>query len=132
MTNNGGTCQAGATTPPEKYQADGTIQVQVPFGADKLVTFIPDRYVEQNDSKFVVFLPQCQAASTAHVVNGKEVPLRLDEGLADEEALLLQVAAMQVAVNRIKVTVVVSPSANGGLDLKEVVIPAVPTSPTTR
>lgn len=123
------------------YQADGTIQVRL--GASdgiKTVTFIPDQYVEQNDSKFVVFLPrdygttakadQYQAVSTttlARVVKAKEARLRLDGGFADKEALLLQ-----AAVDHIKVTVVVSPSANGGLDLKEVVIPAVPTSPTTR
>ena len=38
------------------YQADGTIHVR--FGrTSSVVTFIPDKYVEQGGSKFVVFVP---------------------------------------------------------------------------
>ena len=117
----------------KKYHADGTICMHFGDGGNKRVTFIPDRYVEQGGCQFVVFVPQadeCQSApktTPALVVKAKDVPLLWYPYFKGKEALLLQ-----AAVSRIKVTVVVSPCANGILFLKEIVIPAVPASPTTR
>lgn len=104
-----------------KYRADGTICVRFGGSAeDETVTFIPDRYVEHNGSKFVVFVPQ-DGCTKAHVVKGKQVSL--SPGSIDK-ALLLQVAA-----NRIKVTVVVSPEKDKPL-LVDIVIPAIPSKPS--
>ena len=106
-----------------KYQANGTIRVHL--GA-KTVTFIPCQYVEQNGSKFIVFVPQddkCEPApkaTPACVVKAKEVPLSYNDCV--KEASLLE-----AAVNCTEVTVVVVySSSNGLLTLKEAIIPAVP------
>ena len=101
------------------YQADGTIYVR--FGGsdeDETVTFVPDRHVEQDGSKFVVFVPRDDRCNKAHVVKATKV--RLSRGSIDK-ALLFQVAA-----NHIKVTVVVSPRDDESLALQDIIIPAIP------
>ena len=79
------------------YQADGTIHVR--FGGDEsVVTFIPDKYVEQGGGKFVVFVPwgkkpasDCEVevkvdGLVARSVGQECVPLHVSNGLTAQEA----------------------------------------------
>ena len=77
------------------YQADGTIHVR--FGrTSSVVTFIPDKYVEQDGSKFVVFVPwgktpesDCEVevdGLVARPVGQNGVPLHISNGLMAQEA----------------------------------------------
>ena len=131
----------------KQFRADGTICVR--FGANggiNEVTFIPDQYVKQNGSEFVVFVPweggtakadqrlPASEAKLAYVVEAKAVTF--DDNVADKHVLL------QAAVNRIKVTVLVSLCEvsyyNNGkkrkkrkLKLDGIVIPATSAEPPT-
>jgi len=135
----------------KQFRADGTISVR--FGASDAgagdggrkrrlrgineVTFIPDQYVEHNGSKFVVFVPwdggtakadqrlPASEAKPAYIIAAKGVTF--DGNFANKQQALLQ-----AAVNRIKVTVLVSCKrkscgAEGELTLDEIFIPAIPT-----
>ena len=120
---------------PDRYRADGTIHVRLNAkGKTEIVTFTPEKCVEQGGGKFVVFVPwadnneQLQEGSIGRlVVKGAQVDLCA----AGLEALL------PAAVHNVKVTVVVSACkgmsrCKGQLKLHEVVVPAVPTNRTTR
>ena len=77
------------------YQADGTIHVRF-GGTSSVVTFIPDKYVEQGGSKFVVFVPwgkvpkrNCEVEIDGLVVRAcgsKGVELHVSSGLIAQEA----------------------------------------------
>lgn len=114
---------------PDLYQADGTIHVNASVsGGEKIntVTFIPDRFIEQNGSKFIVFLPldhteeanQSGPATTALFVKKEKVNLCVDD---DFKAPLLE-----AAVKGIKVTVRVS-FCKPNLALQSVTIPVIGT-----
>lgn len=120
-----------------RYQANGTLHVHsyMRGGNVRAVTFVPDQYVEQNGSKFVVFLPLTAVsnradqggsrfARSALVVNGRNAEL-LVKSPNKLEALIVQ-----AAVERIKVTALVSPSLTRRLTLEGVIIPAIPTRST--
>ena len=123
----------------DKFRADGTIGVR--FNADGKISevmFIPCQHIEHNGNKFVVFVPwdgdtakadgrlRTSEAKPAYVVAAKWVIF--DKNCANKQDLL------QAAVNRIKVTVLVSREskscdARGEVKLKldEIFIPAIPT-----
>ena len=128
------------------YQADGTIHVR--FGGDEsVVTFIPEKYVEQGGSRFVVFVPwegdgqksnangdgkgkarksDCEVeidGLVAKACGSKGVPLHV------ENRRLVRLY-LEAAVRAIKVTVLVS-HGHRKLKLEEVVVPAIPAKPAT-
>ena len=119
-----------------KYEADGTIHVR--YGkCEKVeaVTFIPHQYVEQGAGKFVVFVPQgeCMGTCKAH----KSLVVKAG-GLGVAKGVKLFCAAnfgaplLHAAAHQVKVTVVVSLCSNEfDLALQEIIVPAIPTKPST-
>ena len=112
-----------------KYQADGTIHVR--FGGEKhVVTFIPDKYVEQGGDKFIVFTPQCPPSGVGccpvvKVCRPDGAPKGVEFTVEKRkfETLVLVAAAVKAT----KVTVLVSK----GLELEEIIVPAIPAKSAT-
>ena len=126
-----------------KYQADGTIHVRYgSCGNVKSVTFIPLQYVEQSGSKFAVFVPWNESAPSGQEGTGPAewgLVVKADKsndaakgvklfGAEKFGAPLLHAAAVHV-----KVTVVVSASRGRVMELalEEIIVPAIPTKPST-
>lgn len=113
---------SGSSGQPPLYQADGTVYVH--YGPDKkvkAVTFIPD-----GADKCVFLLHDDNAndnkSQPARVVKAKKVILN---GKFENE--LLMESLRQAAIKNLKVTILVSSSCDGTLDLEEAIIPAIPT-----
>ena len=120
-----------------KYEADGTIHVC--YGrCEKVeaVTFIPHQYVEQGAGKFAVFVPRGESMGTRKAQNSLVVKAGGLDGTAKGVKLLCAAnfgtPLLHAAAHRVKVTVVVSLCSNEcDLALQEIIVPAIPTKPST-
>lgn len=123
-----------------KYQADGTIHVRYgSSGNVKSVTFIPLQYVEQSGSKFAVFVPCDESAPSGQESTGPaEWGLVVKADRSNDTAKGVKLfgaekfgAPLLHTADHVKVTVVVSVSRVMELALEEIIIPAIPTKPST-
>ena len=124
-----------------KYQADGTIHVRYgSCGNVKSVTFIPLQYVEQNGSKFAVFVPWDESAPSGQEGTGPaewglvvkaDKPNDAAKGVKLFGAEKFDAPLLHTAVH-VKVTVVVSVSRGRVMELalEEITIPSIPTPST--
>ena len=123
------------------YEADGTIHVR--YGrCEKInaVMFIPHQYVEQDGSKFAVFVPHDDSASSCQEGTHKaEKSLVVKAGGLDGAATGVKLCCgakfgtplLHAAVHHVKVTVVVRQKENF-LALQEIIVPAVSTKLSTK